>query len=120
MKVYEESLGNNSVIVQVDSEKVLSKYEIALPCILSIGKESKYKLPFVKYKDLELYVRDRISVITNEELGFRKDEVGMEGSLTKVNSTYVKKLHKKEKVVVRNDDEGIEVVYQFLKTKGFV
>ena len=120
VKVYEESIENHSVIVQVESEKTSSKYEIALPCILSIGKESKYKLPFVKYKDLELYVRDKISVITNEELQFSKDEVGIEGSLTKVNRTYVKKLDKKEKVIVRNDDEGIEVVYQFLKTKGFV
>lgn len=120
VKVYEESLENDTVIVEVDCEKTFSKYEIALPCILSIGKASKYKLPFVKYKDLELYVRDRISVITNEELEFPEDEVGIEGSLTKVNRTYAKELHKKEKVVVLNDDEGIEVVYKFLKVKGFV
>jgi len=120
VKIYEESLENDSVIVQVDCEKTFSKYELALPSVLSIGKESKYKLPFVKYKDLELDVRDRISVITNEELEFSEDEVGIEGSLTKVNRTYVKRLHNKEKVIVRNDDEGIEVVYQFLKAKGFV
>ena len=120
VKVNEENLESDSVIALVDCEKTSSKYEIALPCILSIGKESKYKLPFVKYKDLELEVRDRISVITNEELEFPNDEVGIEGSLTKVNRTYVKKLDKKEKVIVRNDDEGIEVVYKFLKAKGFV
>jgi len=120
VKVYEESLKNDSVIVQVDCEKNLSKYEMALPSVLSIGKESKYKLPFVKYKDLELNVSDRISVITNEELEFLQDEVGTEGSLTKVNRTFVKKFYKKEKVVVSNNDEGIEVVYKFLKAKGFV
>jgi electron transfer flavoprotein beta subunit len=120
VKVFEESLENDSVIVMVDCEKNFSKYEMALPSVLSIGKESKYKLPFVKYKDLELNVRDRISVITNEELEFLQDEVGIYGSLTKVNRTFARKLHKKEKVVVRNDDEGIEVVYKFLKDKGFV
>lgn len=120
VKVYEESLGSDTVIVLIDDENTFSKYEIALPCILSIGKESKYKLPFVKYKDLELHVTDRISIITNEEIGFSVNEVGIEGSLTKVNSTYAKKLNKKEKVVVQNDDEGIEVVYKFLKAKGFV
>ena len=120
VKVYEESLENDSVIVMVDCEKNFSKYEIALPSVLSIGKESKYKLPFVKYKDLELYVRDRIVVLTNEELAFLPNEVGTSGSLTKVNRTFPKKLHKKEKVVVRNDDRGIEVVYKFLKDKGFV
>lgn len=120
VKVYEESLEKDTVIVLVDGEKASSKYEIALPCILSIGKESKYKLPFVKYKDLELYVRNRISVITNEDLELSKDEVGIEGSLTKVNRTYAKKLHKKEKVIVHNDEVGIEVVYKFLKDKGLV
>lgn len=122
VKVYEENLEleNDSVIVLVDCEKTLSKYEIALPCILSIGKESKYKLPFVKYKDLELYVRDRISVISNEQLEFSESEVGIEGSLTKVNRTYAKKFQKKEKIVVNNDEAGIETVYKFLKTKGFV
>lgn len=120
VKVYEESLENDSVIVLVDCEKNFSKYEMALPSVLSIGKESKYKLPFVKYKDLELNVRDRISVITNEELKFLEDEVGTSGSLTNVNRTFARKLNKKEKVVVRNDDEGIDVVYKFLKDKGFV
>ena len=120
VKVYEESLENDSVIVEVDCEKTISKYEMALPSVLSIGKESKYKLPFVKYKDLELNVRDQISVITNEELEFCYDEVGIEGSLTKVNRTFARKLHKKEQVVVRNDDAGINIVHKFLKDKGFV
>lgn len=120
VKIYEESLEYDSVIVDVECEKTFSKYEIALPCVLSIGKESKCKLPFVKYKDLELDVKNRILLITNEELGFSKDEVGIEGSLTKVNRTYVKELQKKEKVVVCNNDEGIEKVYKFLKAKGFV
>lgn len=120
VKVYEESLKNDSVIVMVDCEKNFSKYEIALPSVLSIGKESKYKLPFVKYKDLELDVRDRILVLTNEELAFLPNEVGTCGSLTKVNRTFTKKLHEKEKVVVHNDEIGIEVVYKFLKDKGFV
>ena len=120
VNVYEESLENDSVVVEVDCEKTSSKYEMALPCILSIGKDSKYKLPFIKYKDLELKVIDRILVITNNELEFSKEEVGIEGSLTKVNRTYTKELHKKEKITVRNDDAGIEVVYKFLKAKGFV
>lgn len=120
VKVYDESLVNDSVIVLIDYEKSQSKYEMKLPSVLSIGKESKYKLPFVKYKDLELNVKDRISVITNEELGFHQDEVGIKGSLTKVNRTFARKLQKKEQVIVRNDDVGIEVVYKFLKSKGFV
>ena len=120
VKVYEESLVYERAIVLVDREKNFSKYELALPSVLSIGKDSKYKLPFVKYKDLELNVRNRITVITNEELGFLQDEVGIEGSLTKVNRTFTRKLNQKQKVDVCNDDEGNEVVYKFLEAKGFV
>lgn len=120
VKIEENSFSEKSVIVDVDCEKTVSKFQIELPAILSVRKESKYKLPFVKYKDLDLDVSDKISVITNKELGFHEDEVGIEGSLTKVAKTYVKKLDKKEKLVVSNDDKGIEVVYQFLRTKGFV
>jgi electron transfer flavoprotein beta subunit len=120
INIQEDSLEKESVIVEVDSEKTFSKYEIELPAILSVQKESKYKLPFVKYKNLELDVKDKLAVVTNQELAFSEDEVGLEGSLTKVSRTYVKKLNKKEKIIVCNDDDGIEVVYQFLKDKGFV
>lgn len=120
VKVYGEELNKDSIEVLVDCEKAYLKYELALPCILSIGKESQLKLPFVKYKDLELDVSNRIFVITNETLGFTKDEVGLKGSLTKVNRTYTKKLDQKAKLVVQNDQEGIDTVYQFLKTKGYI
>ena len=120
VNIQEDSFGKESVIALVDSEKSFSKYEIELPAILSVQKESKYKLPFVKFKDLELDVKDKLSVIGNKELVFSEEEVGIEGSLTRVSRTYVKKLDKKEKVIVRIDEVGIEVVYQFLKAKGFV
>ncbi|HWQ75265.1 MAG TPA: electron transfer flavoprotein subunit beta/FixA family protein [Syntrophomonas sp.] len=122
VRIYDESLGPGSetVVVEADTDKTISKFEIALPCMLSIGKDSKYKLPFVKYKDLELDVSDRVSVINNESLGFSEAEVGLRGSLTKVNRTFARKLQKREKTVVHNDEEGIGTVYRFLKSNGFV
>lgn len=120
VNIEENSFGRESVIALVDSEKSFSKYEIELPAILSVQKESKYKLPFVKFKDLELDVKGKLSVIGNKKLVFSEEEVGIEGSLTRVSRTYVKKLDKKEKVIVRIDEVGIEAVYQFLKAKGFV
>lgn len=120
VKVYEESLLRETVIVEADTDKTLSKYEMALPCMLSIGKDSKYKLPFVRYKDLELDVSDRISVISNKDLVFTEAEVGLQGSLTKVGRTFARQFQKKEKTVVSNDEEGIETVYRFLKSRGIV
>mgnify|MGYP005849412455 CR=1 FL=1 len=120
VKVYEESFSKESVVVEVDSEKEYCKYLVELPAILSIQKESKYKLPFIKYKDLGLDVRDKLYIITNEQLNFNKNEVGIEGSLTKVSRTFVKKNNKKQKFLLRVDEDGIETVFQFLRDKGFV
>jgi len=120
VKIHEESMTNESVIVEVDTEKNIAKFEMQLPCILSLSKESKYKLPFVRYKDLALDVSDRVFVIDNELLSLPETETGLKGSLTKVNRTFTKTIQKKERVLVGNDEEGIETVYRFLKFKGFV
>ncbi len=120
VKVDEDLFRKNVAVVEVDNDGVLSKYEIELPAILSLQKESKYKLPYIKYKDLERDVSEKISIISNQDLAFEKDEVGIKGSLTKVSRTYVKKIEQKDKIVVRNDDSGVDVVYTFLKEQGFV
>ena len=120
VKIEEESFGCDSAVIEVDAEKVFARYKITMPAVLSLQKESKYKLPFVKYKDLELFVKDRIQIIGNEMLGFEAHEVGIKGSLTQVSSTFIKKMDKKDKLVVKNDEEGINTVFSFLKSKGFV
>jgi electron transfer flavoprotein beta subunit len=120
VKVHEMSITSNTVIAEADTEKNLSKFEIGLPCILSLSKESKYKLPFVRYKDLELDVRDRITVIGNGSLAVPETEIGLKGSLTRVKRTFTRQLEKKERIVVGTDEEGIDTVYRFLRSKGFV
>ncbi len=74
----------------------------------------------MKREDINKDVRNRLNIITNSDLAFEEGEVGLKGSLTKVNRTFVKEYEKREKVVVGNDDEGIDEVYEFLKKKGFV
>lgn len=120
VKIDEELFKKDVAVVEVDNDGVSSKYEIDLPAILSLQKESKYKLPYIKYEDLEQDVSEKITVLSNQDLAFEKNEVGIKGSLTKVSRTYVKKIEQKNKVVVRNDDSGIDAVYTFLKEQGFV
>jgi electron transfer flavoprotein beta subunit len=120
IKIDRKSFTDKSAIVDVDREKVISTYRVNLPAIVSVQKESKYKLPHIKYKNLHMDVSANISLITNSDLNFDEKEVGIEGSLTKVSRTYPKKMEKKERIIVENDDEGIEVVYRFLKSKGYV
>jgi electron transfer flavoprotein beta subunit len=120
IKIDENNFLKNAAIVDVDWERVISTYRVNLPAILSVQKESKYKLPHIKFKNLHLDVSANIDIVSNAELDFDVKEVGIDGSLTKVSRTYPKKMEKKERVIVENNEEGIEVVYQFLKSKGYI
>ena len=116
----DHSLLAGTVEFESDLGSAIAKFKLELPAVLGVSRESKYKLPFVRYEDLNLDVDDKISVITNQELGFSEDEVGLAGSLTKVARTYQPQLKQKENITVGNDDAGIEVVYQFLKEGGYL
>lgn len=120
IRIDEESFCEEKAVFDVESETCISTYETPLPAILSLQKESKYKLPYVKYEDLIKDVKNQLNIVSNHGLAFDVNEVGIKGSLTKVNRTYVKAYDKREKVIVHNDDEGIQVVYSFLKDNGYV
>jgi electron transfer flavoprotein beta subunit len=116
----ESLLNKKKAVFTVDSEESVSIYEVTLPAVLSLQRESKYKLPYIKYEDLNKDVKCKINMISNSKLNFAPSKVGLKGSLTKVNRTFVKEYKKRDKLVVSNNEEGIERVYSFLKEKGFV
>lgn len=120
IQIDETLLDESSAVVAVDGELSVSTYEMNLPGILSLQKESKYKLPYIKYEDINRDVKEQIKFVTNEDLKFKPQEVGLKGSLTKVNRTFVKEYQKRDQIVVSNDDQGIETVYAYLKEKGFL
>lgn len=120
LSIDKDLLSEESVTFSVDDEASLSTYEMVLPGILSLLKTSKYKMPYIKYADINKDVSSQINIITNSELGFNKADIGIKGSLTKVNRTFVKEYEKRNKTIVSNDDEGIEIVYEYLKDKGFI
>lgn len=118
--VDETLFSEEKAVFKVDSEQSISLYEMEMPGILSLQKESKYKLPYIKRADINKDVQAQIKFVTNEDLRFEPKEVGLKGSLTKVNRTFVKEYARRNQVVVKNDDEGLERVYAFLKEKGFL
>lgn len=120
LRIDELSIDEMKVIFTVDSENSVDTYEVKLPTILSLEKASKYKLPYIKYEDLNKEVKNNIKMISNNDLNLDLNEIGIKGSLTKVSRTFVKEYKKRDQVVVKNDEEGIEKVYLFLKEKGFV
>lgn len=120
IKLEEQTFSKQIAIIEVDGENSTSTFEVELPAILSIAKESKYKLPYVKYEMINEDVSDFIKIVSNNDLKFSEEEVGIIGSKTRVSKTYVKKITKENMAVVTTDDYGIDVVYRFLKQKGFI
>lgn len=106
--------------VSVDSENFIETYEVSLPIVLSFSKESKLKLPYIKFEDLNRDVQDKLQIIDNTSLNFDKKQVGLEGSLTKVIRSFIKQFDKKEKLIVQCDEEGVSSVYRFLKHLGTI
>lgn len=115
-----ERFSSNHAQVEVEDENAITTYEVAMPAVLGLSREASYRLPYVRYKNLHLDVSDRMQHISNKELGFLADEVGLQGSRTQVVTTYTKVYEKRKKQIVAPDENGLEVVYAFLKSNGFI
>lgn len=107
-------------IFKVADENGLATYEVAMPCALSITRESAYTLPYIKLKDMQRDVSDELIIITNKDLCLSETELGSAGSLTNSVRTYLQTLKTKNRRIVSNDEEGILYVFDFLKQKGFL
>ncbi|MFW6208927.1 MAG: electron transfer flavoprotein subunit beta/FixA family protein [Spirochaetota bacterium] len=107
-------------VFEVEYERSVVTWEIALPAVLSLDRESGYKLPYVKYEDFQKDVSHKLNFIGNSELGFAAEEVGSQGSLTQVVRTYTQNFETRERSIVHTDDEGIETVFNYLVEKGFL
>lgn len=120
MKIDERSFLDGAPLVEVDTENFTDTYRIAFPAILSVRRESRYRLPFVRFADLDLDVSKQLHIIDNSVLKIDEKITGIRGSATKVVKTYIPPYNHKDKILVHNDDEGIETVYIFLKENGYL
>ncbi|MFO7731068.1 MAG: electron transfer flavoprotein subunit beta/FixA family protein [Spirochaetia bacterium] len=115
-----EHFDTRRAVFDVEYESSVVTWEMALPGILSLDRESGYKLPYVKYEDFQKDVSGKVTVVGNRELGFAPEEVGSRGSLTEVVRTYTQSFETRERNIVQNDEEGIEAVFNFLLEKGLL
>lgn len=120
IRIQNNNFDSGRLELNVDHEDKNFTYALSLPAVLSLQKDGPYKLPYVRYDDLNKKVSDRLQVIHCSDLGFSKEEVGFDGSKTKVIKTFVKTMTRQDKVEVINDEAGIQVVYDFLKEKGYL
>lgn len=120
VRIDEHRFGPESAVFDVETEDTSATYEMTLPAVLSLTRESQYKLPYASRKDLERDVSDRLHILSNRELTLAVDRIGLAGSKTRVVRTDTKEFDQKKRTVVGTDDAGIDIVYRFLKDKGYI
>ncbi len=120
IRIDQDQYDRERAVFEVEDEKTISTYEMAMPGVLSLTRESGYKLPYVKFEDFQRDVSDNLSILTNHQLAFSGEEVGLAGSLTRVVKTYKKSFQERNRNIVKNNKEGIEYVFTFLKDRGFL
>lgn len=114
------SLAKRRARVRVDGEAASYTFALRLPALLGFAWAPEPKLPYIRYPMMNRDLSDRVDVVTNEDLGFSAEQVGLTGSLTRVRKIEVKSFRSPNTRLVRPDDEGIETVYRFLREKGLV
>lgn len=121
LKIDEASFLEGRPMVEVDNDHYLETYQVEFPAILSVARASKIRLPFVRFADLNLDVSDKLQILDAEDLKADPERIGLTGSPTRVVTTWIKEYEEKqEQLFVKNDPEGVQTVYDFLKDRGYL
>jgi electron transfer flavoprotein beta subunit len=115
-----EKFNKELAYVNVDNDQTSVTYEVSLPAVLSLTRESGYKLPYVRKGEINRDVKSSICILGREDLGLNEVQIGFKGSLTQVVETYVKQYEKRDRTLVKADNDGVETVFRYLKEKGFI
>lgn len=119
-KITDFDFQSSKVIVEIEHEVSIETYEIELPAILSLTRESGYKLPYIKKVDISKDVRDKLHFLDRIDLRLSEEETGLKGSKTKVKDTRVKQYGLRDKIIVKADEQGATEVVRFMKEKGLM
>lgn len=115
-----EQFDEEHAVIQVEDDGSIITYEMDLPGVLSLTRSSGYTLPYVTYEALQRDVSEKLTIVSNDELLFGREEVGLQGSLTRVMKTYAAAFEGRDRKIVHTDPEGIAFVHSFLKERGYL
>jgi electron transfer flavoprotein beta subunit len=113
-------LSSNEAQCTVETDTEIQTWSIQMPAVLSFARNSRAKLPYPTFEALQKDVSGKLFMISNQDLGLKRDSVGLEGSLTKVVHTYEAENMSRAKTVVGVNDEGIDLLVQFLEKRGYL
>ncbi len=115
-----EKFNKEFAYVNVDNDQTSITYEVSLPAVLSLTRESGYKLPYIRKDEINRDVKSSIYILDSEDLGLKKGQTGLKGSLTRVVEAYTKQYEKRDRTLVKVDNDGVETVFRYIKEKGFI
>ena len=119
-KFDEPNSSEAKVVFDVETDREVLTYEMALPAVCSLTRDAPYKLPYIRYDDIGLYVDDRLEILGSADINLPNAAFGQNGSLTKIASAFTKDPSEKEQIFVKTDDEGVLRVYEFLVEEGYL
>jgi electron transfer flavoprotein beta subunit len=105
-------------VFQAVDEAGVTTWEMAMPGVLSLTRESGYKLPYPALTDLRRDVSEELHILTSRDLGFSVDQVGHAGARTRVAASSPLTYGEKDPVIVGLNDDSITRVVDFLKKQG--
>lgn len=109
-----------TVEVEVEHETKVERFAIDLPAVLSLTRDSNYKLPYIKKADMSRDVSGGLQMIDRNTLNLDIEMTGLKGSMTRVKDTQIKQYGLRDNLVVKADREGAVTVIRFLKEKGLL
>lgn len=118
--IHMNSIDLGRLELSVDHDQEIMNFAVSTPAVLSLQKEAPYKLPYVRYEDLNKDVSERLKMLSLKDFDLKREDVGFEGSKTKVIKTFAQTFNRQTKIEVTTDEAGIQTVYDYLKDKGFL
>jgi electron transfer flavoprotein beta subunit len=105
-------------VFQAVDDTGVTTWKMAMPGVLSLTRESGYKLPYPTLTDLRREVSEDVNILTSRDLGFSADQVGRAGARIRVAASSPVTYGEKDPEIVGLDNDGITKVVAFLKKKG--
>ncbi|HCY86635.1 MAG TPA: electron transfer flavoprotein subunit beta/FixA family protein [Desulfobacteraceae bacterium] len=115
-----QRFNSGPAVVEVAQEGGIATYEMAMPCVFSLTRDSGYKLPYVKLTDMRRDVSDGLTVIDCKTLGLSDGDLKGAPLYTEAVTWYPQTFAEKEKKIVQTDEAGIDYVFDVLKAEGFL
>ena len=112
----------DKLTVTLDWQDKILTAEVLLPALLSVDRDAKFRLPFVRRFNIGKDVTNQLTIVTNRELQMQPALVGLAGSGTRVAAVWaMTELPAAEGHTEYTDiDEAVDAVYAFLEEKGVI